>query len=197
MYSCFVVLGTKFWKFDPMQTPPVKSTYPKPISNWDGIPDNLDAALHYTNGYTYFFKDGNYYRFNDRMFAVSIPIKYLDNKKQSIGLSDGHIAVQSFAVGRNASSNKTLTCRPFLVLSGWHGRPTVSPERRLLVVRVQGREQGQPPGTRRDGLAERAQAHVVGHTAGPQGQPEHGRGRHDNGRRWDRFVLSDGRAVVV
>lgn len=54
-----------------MQKPPVKSTYPKPISNWDGIPDNIDAVLHYTNGYTYFFKDENYYRFNDRTFAVS------------------------------------------------------------------------------------------------------------------------------
>ncbi|XP_025201188.1 matrix metalloproteinase-16 isoform X1 [Melanaphis sacchari] len=64
--------GSKFWKFDPMQKPPVKSTYPKPISNWDGIPDNIDAALHYTNGYTYFFKDENYYRFNDRTFAVDI-----------------------------------------------------------------------------------------------------------------------------
>ncbi|VVC43446.1 Hypothetical protein CINCED_3A002822 [Cinara cedri] len=62
--------GSKFWKFDPMQKPPVKSTYPKPISNWDGIPDNIDAVLHYTNGYTYFFKDENYYRFNDRTFAV-------------------------------------------------------------------------------------------------------------------------------
>ncbi|XP_050539093.1 matrix metalloproteinase-19 isoform X2 [Daktulosphaira vitifoliae] len=62
--------GSKFWKFDPTQKPPVKSTYPKPISNWDGIPDNIDAALHYTNGYTYFFKDENYYRFNDRTFAV-------------------------------------------------------------------------------------------------------------------------------
>lgn len=48
------------------------NTYPKPISNWDGIPDNIDAALHYTNGYTYFFKDENYYRFNDRTFAVNI-----------------------------------------------------------------------------------------------------------------------------
>lgn len=54
-----------------MQKPPVSKTYPKPISNWDGIPDNIDAALHYTNGYTYFFKDENYYRFNDRTFAVS------------------------------------------------------------------------------------------------------------------------------
>ncbi|XP_039295486.1 stromelysin-2 isoform X2 [Nilaparvata lugens] len=62
--------GSKFWRFDPTQKPAVKNTYPKPISNWEGVPDNLDAALHYTNGFTYFFKGGNYYRFNDRNFAV-------------------------------------------------------------------------------------------------------------------------------
>ncbi|XP_021941826.1 matrix metalloproteinase-14 isoform X4 [Zootermopsis nevadensis] len=62
--------GSKFWRFDPSQKPPVKSTYPKPLSNWEGIPDNLDAALQYTNGYTYFFKRGQYYRFNDRTFSV-------------------------------------------------------------------------------------------------------------------------------
>lgn len=62
--------GSKFWRFDPTQKPPVKSMYPKPISNWEGIPDNLDDALQYGNGYTYFFKNGLYYRFNDRTFAV-------------------------------------------------------------------------------------------------------------------------------
>lgn len=64
--------GTKFWRFDPAQRPPVKSTYPKLISNWEGLPDNMDAALAY-NGYTYFFKGGAYYRFNDRTFSVSFP----------------------------------------------------------------------------------------------------------------------------
>ncbi|XP_053689542.1 stromelysin-3 [Sabethes cyaneus] len=62
--------GSKFWRFDPLKRPPVKSTYPKPISNWEGLPNNLDAALQYTNGYTYFFKDDKYYRFNDRTFAI-------------------------------------------------------------------------------------------------------------------------------
>ncbi|KAL1140593.1 hypothetical protein AAG570_000523 [Ranatra chinensis] len=62
--------GSKFWRFDPTHKPPVKSTYPKPISNWEGLPDHLDAALQYTNGYTYFFKKGVYYRFNDRSFSV-------------------------------------------------------------------------------------------------------------------------------
>lgn len=59
--------GSKFWRFDPSQRPPVKSTYPKPISNWEGVPDNLDAAFQWTNGYTYFYKDGAYYRY---VFAV-------------------------------------------------------------------------------------------------------------------------------
>lgn len=64
--------GSKFWRFDPLKRPPVKSSYPKPISNWEGLPNSLDAALQYTNGYTYFFKGDKYYRFNDRTFAVSI-----------------------------------------------------------------------------------------------------------------------------
>lgn len=64
--------GSKFWRFDPSQRPPVKSTYPKPISNWDGVPDNLNAAFQWTNGYTYFYKDNAYYRFNDRAFAVDV-----------------------------------------------------------------------------------------------------------------------------
>lgn len=63
--------GAKFWRFDPLKRPPVKSTYPKPVSNWEGIPNDIDAALQYTNGYTYFFKGDKYYRFNDRTFAVS------------------------------------------------------------------------------------------------------------------------------
>lgn len=63
--------GSKFWRFDPAQRPPVKATYPKPLSNWEGIPDSIDAALQYTNGYTYFFKGGSYWRFNDRTFSVS------------------------------------------------------------------------------------------------------------------------------
>lgn len=62
--------GTKFWRFDPLKRPPVKSTYPKPLSNWEGVPNNIDAALQYTNGYTYFFKENKYYRFNDRTFSV-------------------------------------------------------------------------------------------------------------------------------
>lgn len=63
--------GSKFWRFDPQKRPPVSAKYPKLISNWEGVPDNVDAALQYTNGYTYFFVGDQYYRFNDRTFSVS------------------------------------------------------------------------------------------------------------------------------
>ena len=48
----------------------------RPISNWEGIPNDIDDALKYTNGYTYFFKDGNYYRFDDRAFKVPLPTNH-------------------------------------------------------------------------------------------------------------------------
>ena len=63
--------GSQYWKFDPDQRPPVQSSYPRPISNWEGIPDNIDDATQYINGYTYFFKNGLYYRFDDTTFRVS------------------------------------------------------------------------------------------------------------------------------
>jgi matrix metalloproteinase-14 (membrane-inserted) len=68
----FVFIGSQYWRFDPQQKPPIKSTYPKDISNWEGLPNSLDAAFQFTNGYSYFFKNGQYWRFNDRSFKVRI-----------------------------------------------------------------------------------------------------------------------------
>ncbi|RZF38476.1 hypothetical protein LSTR_LSTR016217, partial [Laodelphax striatellus] len=62
--------GSKFWRFDPFHNPHVSTAYPKPISNWEGVPDYLDAAYQSPQGLTYFFKAGNYYRINDEKFAV-------------------------------------------------------------------------------------------------------------------------------
>ena len=59
-----------YWKFDPDSSPPVDPSYPRPISNWDGIPNNVDSALQYSNGKSYFFKDGRYYRFDDKKFTL-------------------------------------------------------------------------------------------------------------------------------
>jgi len=62
--------GSEYWKFDPEADPPVPSSYPRPVANWDGIPNNIDAAVQYTNGKVYFFKKGQYYRWDDDNFSV-------------------------------------------------------------------------------------------------------------------------------
>lgn len=68
----YFLKGSRYWLFDPLQRPPVSSTYPKPIQSlWKGIPDRIDAAFQDTDGYTYFFKRENFFRFNDSAFSVS------------------------------------------------------------------------------------------------------------------------------
>ncbi|KFM80049.1 Matrix metalloproteinase-16, partial [Stegodyphus mimosarum] len=57
--------GDQYWRYDSNDDPPVSDTFPQPISNWGGLPNNLDAALLWENNVTYFFKEDKYYRFND------------------------------------------------------------------------------------------------------------------------------------
>ena len=52
------------------------SSYPRPITNWEGIPNNLDAATTYTNGKTYFFKGDKYYKFDDSKLEVARSAEY-------------------------------------------------------------------------------------------------------------------------
>ncbi|ODM87910.1 Matrix metalloproteinase-14, partial [Orchesella cincta] len=58
-----------YWRFDPARTPPISHDYPKSISSWSGILENIDAALT-GKGYTYFFKGDQYWKFNDRTFSI-------------------------------------------------------------------------------------------------------------------------------
>lgn len=47
--------------------------YPKDITIWVGLPyGRIDAAINFKNSRTYFFSGGDYYRFNDRNFAVCV-----------------------------------------------------------------------------------------------------------------------------
>ena len=61
--------GDDYWKFDPARKPPVRSVYPRSLSNWD-LPPRIKGAVKWTNKYTYFFTDSDYYRFNDRKFTI-------------------------------------------------------------------------------------------------------------------------------
>ena len=62
--------GDKYWKFDPERKPHVRSVYPKPLSDWS-LPSGLDGALQWENGYTYFFRSGQYWRFDDTKFSIA------------------------------------------------------------------------------------------------------------------------------
>ena len=44
--------------------------YPRPLSEWTGLPATVDAAVQLLTGRTYIFADGNYYLFQNRRFKV-------------------------------------------------------------------------------------------------------------------------------
>ena len=68
----YFVKKDKYWKFDPDRRPHVRqSQYPKPLSLWGNIPSNIDAAFKWDNGRTYFFKSGQYWRYDDRTFNIA------------------------------------------------------------------------------------------------------------------------------
>jgi hypothetical protein len=49
--------------------------YPHSISEyWTGIPNDIDDAVQWSNGKSYFFKDGNYLRYDDEADTVRTAI---------------------------------------------------------------------------------------------------------------------------
>ncbi len=45
------------------------------MSNWEGIPNNIDAAAQ-IGDVSYFFKDGKYWRFDDEKYKVRRTLNY-------------------------------------------------------------------------------------------------------------------------
>jgi hypothetical protein len=58
-----------YWRFDE-DIQHVELDYPRDISVWKGVPYNLDAAFQNTDGKTYFFKDRDFWEFDDVRMRV-------------------------------------------------------------------------------------------------------------------------------
>ncbi|XP_066537232.1 matrix metalloproteinase-14a [Hoplias malabaricus] len=62
--------GNKYYRFDE-NTRSVESDYPKPISMWQGVPENVKGAIMSDDGvYTYFYKANKYWKFNNHQTKV-------------------------------------------------------------------------------------------------------------------------------
>ncbi|XP_049786929.1 matrix metalloproteinase-14-like isoform X1 [Schistocerca cancellata] len=65
----FFYSGDQYWRFNET-TKLMDPGYPKNISRWRGVPQNLDAAMTWTDGLTYFFKDKLFWRFNNMLIKT-------------------------------------------------------------------------------------------------------------------------------
>uniref|UniRef100_A0A8C5BEM8 Matrix metallopeptidase 14b (membrane-inserted) n=1 Tax=Gadus morhua TaxID=8049 RepID=A0A8C5BEM8_GADMO len=62
--------GNKYYRFD-HESRTVDRDYPKSISVWQGVPDNLKAAfMSKDQAYTYFYKANKYWKYNNQMMRV-------------------------------------------------------------------------------------------------------------------------------
>lgn len=73
-----MISGDKYWVFEPNDDDKlsVKSSYPKSITNFKGIPSNLDDVL-LVGRKVYFFKNGEYYRIGD--YVLDFQVRYYCN----------------------------------------------------------------------------------------------------------------------
>lgn len=62
--------GTKYYRFNE-KSRSVDPDYPKPISVWLGVPDNIKGAIMSEDGaHTYFYKANKYWKFNNQQLKV-------------------------------------------------------------------------------------------------------------------------------
>ncbi|XP_016316705.1 matrix metalloproteinase-14-like [Sinocyclocheilus anshuiensis] len=62
--------GTKYYRFNE-KSRSVDPDYPKPISVWQGVPDNIKGAFMSEDGaHTYFYKANKYWKFNNQQLKV-------------------------------------------------------------------------------------------------------------------------------
>uniref|UniRef100_F6RLA4 Peptidase metallopeptidase domain-containing protein n=1 Tax=Ciona intestinalis TaxID=7719 RepID=F6RLA4_CIOIN len=65
----YFIKGQKYWRYNPSRGA-VAFGYPKSLSVWGGLPKHIDSAMKW-KGKTYFFENGQYYRFADYKMHVA------------------------------------------------------------------------------------------------------------------------------
>jgi hypothetical protein len=58
-----------YWRYNET-TRQMDPGYPHNISRWRGVPSDLDAAMTWTDGFTYFFKGRLFWRFDNIMIKT-------------------------------------------------------------------------------------------------------------------------------
>lgn len=54
----------KYYRYNRTQDS-VEAGYPRPLTDWRGLPPHIDAAAQGANGRTYFFSGTDYWRYDD------------------------------------------------------------------------------------------------------------------------------------
>ncbi|KAG8227946.1 hypothetical protein J437_LFUL008390 [Ladona fulva] len=65
----FIFSDDRYWRFNE-STSMMDEGYPQPMGRWRGVPENLDAALTWTDGATYFFRESSFWRFDNTIIKT-------------------------------------------------------------------------------------------------------------------------------
>ncbi|KAL1140620.1 hypothetical protein AAG570_000550 [Ranatra chinensis] len=65
----YIFSGDKYWRYNETSKK-MDDGFPMPISDFKGIPEDLDTALTWTDGVSYFFKGDNYWALDNAMVSA-------------------------------------------------------------------------------------------------------------------------------
>lgn len=60
----YLFSGDRFWKYS--ETRQMEPFYPRIMARWNGVPENLDGAVSIPNGPTVFFRESEYWIYDDK-----------------------------------------------------------------------------------------------------------------------------------